>query len=646
MPATDQPAPWQQKIFPRNLTARAATMVRGNPANARPESGVDNTHPGLEFDARNIDMAFFPGLVFGFQFMDGARLNGLDPALLPAGCGLTAADFSAPAGDDPIHLLYIAAKFGNAPDTVRLAQLYGEDGYEVLRTVRSLEAGPMMVVIGRMFGAGPDTKTGTDFAAQLQDFGAAVQAAAQGQLPTAAPPPLRDSTGRMVMAMLIGNRSDYLSVNGVIEPSVVPPGGLTRSLCAPWQWDFADCGCHYWAANKPDIVIAENGTRQIANFQRPRGTDPIEPPPADYNSWVAQWMSAPDMIRQWEQLPFVIAERETGKATRLLQRSDPKVWGGEEIVAELTYLASIEHALCIEYLYAYYSLKALRDPPGADADAKTRALFDSAQLIRTTAIDEMRHFRWVNEALQLLGAPISLDRATQFRTGENKIEGVFAMRPLTPDCLDYFISVEAPSKVVDEADKLDGLYTHLLHSLERATGVDAKIRREVAEIIKLIIDEGHDHWLRFRQVRDLLDPFDPANYLRVKAPPVAAPDGTKLAQLQQLADECYADLLAGLQIAFESNPIDRNERIKDARQLMYNLDDVGVALASEGVGMLFTLPKLATEAGSADSYVLLRSLAETGKVQNVLEASVDPELKALVAKQRARAANVVSRLAS
>ena len=69
--------PTRLKIFPRNLTARADYIVRGNPTNSRPESGVDNCFPGLEFDQRNLDQNFFPGLHFEFQRDDGAILAGM-----------------------------------------------------------------------------------------------------------------------------------------------------------------------------------------------------------------------------------------------------------------------------------------------------------------------------------------------------------------------------------------------------------------------------------------------------------------------------------------------------------------------------------------------------------------------------------------
>lgn len=59
-------APDGRKIFPRNLTARAAHRVVGNPDVTRPEDAVANCYPGLESDNRNLDRRFFPGLVFNF----------------------------------------------------------------------------------------------------------------------------------------------------------------------------------------------------------------------------------------------------------------------------------------------------------------------------------------------------------------------------------------------------------------------------------------------------------------------------------------------------------------------------------------------------------------------------------------------------
>ena len=404
-------------------------------------------------------------------------------------------------------------------------------------------------------------------------------------------------TGKLLAAILVGDRAAYLDDKGVLATTVVPPGDLTRSLCAPWQWDFADCGCHYWASNKPDIVIGpdvKNDTAQILNFQRDRKVPPA-PPVTSYAKWTANEMTQPDMIRDWEKLPFVIAERETSSAGRGLIPLERPPWSVKDIVDELSYLATIEHALSIEYLYAFYSISAPRNLPPKSAPQMQYDVFTAAQVVRSIAVDEMRHFRWANEALQLLGADICLDRATAFAEKNNRIAGNFDLQPLTPERLDFFIQVEEPSSYLDEPDRLDGLYTHLLASLH-SSGLDPAVRQRLAEIVKMIIDEGHEHWGRFARVKALLAPYleDPASYLRVPGQPAAPPDhlsnSQHLKDLQLTADWNYRLILEGIREAFSDKPAPRAQHIANARMVMYNLDDVGQELANFGLGMFFTFP--------------------------------------------------------
>ena len=314
----------RHKIFPRNLTAFAATKVRGNPANARPESGVDNTHPGLEFDQRNLDKAFFPGLTFEFQFLHGARLAEVHPELFESANDLQQTDV-----DSNIFLYYLFGAFGAQPHEPRLVELHrtdgSTDGYEVLRTVHDLEPGRVMVVVGTK-----DPIQLSHLGAKGMEFFTALSDPAKyAGSPPAGPPAanlFRDpDTGKLLAAIFVGNRARYLDDKGVITVNAVPPGELTRSLCAPWQWDFADCGCHYWAANKPDIVFGKDSTEQNLNFQRirdpkPSGKNPALKPSSKYEDatvyaqWTKQDMTQQHMINDWEKLPFVIAEHESSRA--------------------------------------------------------------------------------------------------------------------------------------------------------------------------------------------------------------------------------------------------------------------------------------------------------------------------------------------
>jgi hypothetical protein len=580
------------RIFPRNLTARAAFVVRGNPVNSRPESGVDNTHPGLEFDQRNLDKAFFPGLTFEFQYLHGARLSAIHPEEFERPNELTEAD-----ANGEIYLYYLYGAFGAHPDTPRLVELHrtdgSTDGYEVLRTVHDLEPGRVMVVIG------------TKDPSELMRLGTgafaiwgAIEDPEKYLESQPAPGIFRDpETGRLLAAILVGERAEYLDPNGMISLTAVPPGDLTRSLCAPWQWDFADCGCHYWAANKPDIVMGPDGDTQTLNFQRVRHSGATTQDSSDknidprkYADWTDEQMTQPQMISGWESLPFVIAERETDRALPRVSQGAQLTWPRETIVREFRYLATIEHALAVEYLYAFYSLKTPLSPPSDTADPKVKDIFTAAQVIRSIAVDEMRHFRWVNEALQLLSAGLCLERAEEFKQNDTdeQIRGKFELAPLTPERLRFFIQIEAPSKVWNQEEKLDGLYTRLLNALgDPDSDLEPMLRRRLREIVKLIIDEGHGHWERFRHVQELLSGYREEEYLRVTGGPVEDPTDPEVANLLVLADWNYLMVLRDIAEAFLHQPGTRNEHITDARRTMYNLDDTAVELAERGFGMRF-----------------------------------------------------------
>ena len=51
-----------------------------------------------------------------------------------------------------------------------------------------------------------------------------------------------------------------------IPLEVAEPGALTQSLCSPWQADYRECQCFYWASSRPDFVNVEiNGNQVTGN---------------------------------------------------------------------------------------------------------------------------------------------------------------------------------------------------------------------------------------------------------------------------------------------------------------------------------------------------------------------------------------------
>jgi hypothetical protein len=43
----------------------------------------------------------------------------------------------------------------------------------------------------------------------------------------------------------------------VISKALADAGELTQGLCSPWQNDYRECSCYYWASARPDYVNVE-----------------------------------------------------------------------------------------------------------------------------------------------------------------------------------------------------------------------------------------------------------------------------------------------------------------------------------------------------------------------------------------------------
>jgi hypothetical protein len=432
------------------------------------------------------------------------------------------------------------------------------------------------------------------------------------------------SFGTMRIVVLFGERADYLP-NGIINPDLFEAGDLTRSLCSPWQYDFTDCGCWYWASNKPDMVAVGEGEPQIFNFQRVRtgaeAPEPPEHPPvvsnADWTSGrsvdaagtplpaaerIPRQMNHAELINGWETLPMVVHDYEE---TRYIPRPvevlpDDQLFPDlARIVARLNYLAGIEHALMIEYLYAFYSIDAPRTRPDL-ADAVALRRHEAATTILSVAIDEMRHFRWANEILVLLGQPPVIARAEKTLDLDNDarfLEHTFALLPADHAQVDWFIAVEKPSKDVDpdqSSDTVDGMYTRLLHSIERSTEIQEDVKNRVLHVIKLIIDEGYDHYHRFQRVKQLLPLPPDIGHLRLSANPVPLPAAHPAKEFEIRVDRSYEVILNLLLIVFGRGDAEHGDLLEATRIAMVDsMDAEALALIAGGGSPLFSLPRVA-----------------------------------------------------
>ena len=62
------------------------------------------------------------------------------------------------------------------------------------------------------------------------------------------------NNGAVVTASLVARQ---VFDGAALSRDLLEPGAMTQGLCSPWQADYRECGCYYWAASRPDFVNVE-----------------------------------------------------------------------------------------------------------------------------------------------------------------------------------------------------------------------------------------------------------------------------------------------------------------------------------------------------------------------------------------------------
>jgi hypothetical protein len=119
----------------------------------------------------------------------------------------------------------------------------------------------------------------------------------------------------LVLELLV--RPLFAPGSAVISPELANPGELTQGLCSPWQNDYRECSCYYWASARPDFVnveVSPSGSSKGDNWMQKRRT-------GDYvaDDYVDQRiLHYDDLFATWEHsLKFQIGGRDTEKPVPL-----------------------------------------------------------------------------------------------------------------------------------------------------------------------------------------------------------------------------------------------------------------------------------------------------------------------------------------
>jgi hypothetical protein len=265
-------------IEPRNLAAQLSYRGRGNPPVAHPSSAISNCFPGLEFDFRTIWRRVFIGIVLSentnyvvevedqkFKDLEGCRLLKIEDRAVSV-------QTSGPIFPGRIGTLGT----GGNPDAVafmewsnNLALLFGKEGTEVSCEFTALPSK------NEVLPGNKDVKT-TIVKLKVRPIFEEVD---------------------------VGAGPEKLAV--LAEP-LLHPGELSQGLCSPWQNDYRECACYYWAASRPDyvnVVAADDGTSRGDNWMQREPTGTYLP---DDRDGVLNF-SYDDLFEQWEKvLKFVV----------------------------------------------------------------------------------------------------------------------------------------------------------------------------------------------------------------------------------------------------------------------------------------------------------------------------------------------------
>jgi len=276
-------------LRPRNDSARRHQEVhfvaKGNPVSSRPVMSVGNCTPGLEVDFRAVWRRLFEGIVL--REYDNLVVEVTDASLKHLlHCRLLRVRYD----DDKVSFLTMTTAVGPSPaDTVNQSVVYATDanplGLAPLEWSNAL-AHMLHDRAGR-------TVTG-DFSVTPSPFDQQ---------------PWNDDKASYVSHELTV-REFFEDDTSVISRVLAEAGELTQGLCSPWQNDYRECSCYYWASARPDFVNVEPTSVGASSgdnwFQKDRTGEYI---PDDYVD--SRLVLYDDLFLDWEQwLRFAVRGKD------------------------------------------------------------------------------------------------------------------------------------------------------------------------------------------------------------------------------------------------------------------------------------------------------------------------------------------------
>jgi len=257
-------------IKPLNLTAQQLEYrADGNPPSSLPDAAIANAYPGLEMDFRNAWRRIFEGIVLH---------ESLNLVL----------DFESKEFEPLKGMLLI--RVADIDVTTPVKGPNQKDG----------SIGPLKDAFGSDRVA---LEWSNALALIIQFFSG-----------RSVPCCFQSLDGEQTLTKDLTVRFFFETNSPVIARDIAEPGALTQSLCAPWQIDYRECACFYWAANRPDFVNVEmqpDGSSAGNNWMQKDRTNSTAKVYINDDWLDNRLLTHIDLLRNWEKaLRFVIGNED------------------------------------------------------------------------------------------------------------------------------------------------------------------------------------------------------------------------------------------------------------------------------------------------------------------------------------------------
>ena len=271
------PAGHAPQLSPRNISAQLHYEGAGNPASVGPAASVGNCIPGLELDFRAVWRRLFEGIVL--REYDNLVVD-VDPALR-----------DKRKRELKYHRLLRVA---GVPVVTQMR------GPSAEHLEAPYEKSPLITTEKNPHAVAP-LEWSNALAHVLRKYqGKKVRCDFTREESRRQQQPWRDDPASYVSFDFFV-RPFFEDDTAVISRALADAGELTQGLCSPWQNDYRECSCYYWASARPDFVNVEqkeDGSSIGDNWlQKKRTKDYVPDDYADELLILFQDILSPD----WEQ---------------------------------------------------------------------------------------------------------------------------------------------------------------------------------------------------------------------------------------------------------------------------------------------------------------------------------------------------------